>query len=113
MSGLLIIINKKIGGNGMKRLQPVHPGEILKQDFMEPHGLSATVLAKELGVTVSCINDIVLGRRGITASTALRLARYFKTDAHSWINLQTNYELEIAQQREADILSSIRPLEVA
>jgi len=97
----------------MKRLQPVHPGEILKQDFMEPHGLSATVLAKELGVTVSCINDIVLGRRGITASTALRLARYFKTDAHSWINLQTNYELEIAQQREADILSSIRPLEVA
>ncbi len=97
----------------MKRLQPVHPGEILKHDFIEPHGLSATALARSLGVTTSRINDIVLGRRGITASTALRLARYFNTNAHGWTNLQINYELEVAKQREADILSTIRPLEAA
>ncbi len=95
----------------MKRLQPVHPGEILKHDFMEPHGLSATALAKALGVTASRINDIVLGRRGITASTALRLARYFDTDARSWVNLQTNYELEVMMQREVDSLRAIRPLQ--
>ena len=93
----------------MNKLQPVHPGEILKHDFMEPFGLSATALAKALGVTPARINEIVRGRRGITAGTALRLARYFDTDARSWINLQVHYELEIATQEEADALSAIRP----
>ncbi len=97
----------------MKKLQPVHPGEILKHDFMEPFGLSATALARALGVTPARINEIVLGRRGISAGTALRLARYFNTDAQSWTNLQCLYELEIAKRREADALSAIRPLEVA
>ena len=69
----------------MTRLEPVHPGEILKHDFMEPFALSATALANAIGVTPARINEIVRGRRGITAETALRLARYFKTDARSWM----------------------------
>ncbi len=97
----------------MNKLQPVHPGEILKYEFMEPFGLSATALANALGVTPTRINDIVLGRRGITASTALRLARYFNTDARSWINLQSLYELEIAKSKEVDALNAIRPRIVA
>ena len=78
----------------MTRLEPVHPGEVLKHDFMEPFGLSATALAKAVGVTPARINEIARGRRGITAETALRLARYFNTDARSWMNLQDRYELE-------------------
>ena len=97
----------------MKKLQPVHPGEILKYEFMEPFGLTSTALAKALGVTPARINDIVLGRRGITASTALRLARYFNTGARSWINLQSLYELEIAKMLEAEALNAICPREVA
>ena len=68
------------GGTAMTRLDPIHPGEILKHDFMEPMGLSDTALAKAIGVTPARINEIVRGRRGITAETALRLARYFSTD---------------------------------
>ena len=97
----------------MKKLQPVHPGEILKYEFMEPFGLTSTALAKALGVTPARVNDIVLGRRGITASTALRLARYFNTDARSWINLQSLYELEIARVQETEALNAICPREVA
>ena len=80
--------------NGMR---PIHPGEILREDYMVPLGLSATALAHALGVTPARINDIVRERRGITADTALRLARYFGTDAQSWINLQTAYDLRIAE----------------
>ena len=97
----------------MNRLKPVHPGEILKRDFMDPFGLSATALAKAVGVTPARINEIVRGRRGITAGTALRLARYFNTDARSWVNLQSLYEIEVAEQDEADSLRAIRPREVA
>lgn len=97
----------------MTRLEPVHPGEILKHDFMEPFGLSATALAKAIDVTPARINEIVRGRRGITAATALRLARYFGTDAQSWMNLQDRYELALAERDEADTLKSIRPLEAA
>ena len=97
----------------MNRLRPVHPGEILKRDFMDPFGLSATALAEAVGVTPVRINEIVRGRRGITAGTALRLARYFNTDARSWVNLQSLYELEVAEQDEADSLCAIRPREVA
>jgi addiction module HigA family antidote len=67
----------------MTRLDPVHPGEVVKHDFMEPLGLSATTLAKAVGVTPARINEIVRGRRGITAETALRLARYFRTATSS------------------------------
>ena len=95
----------------MTRLQPVHPGEVLKHDFMEPFGLSATALAKATGVTPARINEIVRGRRGITAGTALRLAKYFGTDARSWMNLQARYELALAEAAAASDLRTIRPLE--
>ena len=97
----------------MTRLEPVHPGEVLKHDFMEPFSLSATALAKVIGVTPARINEIVRGRRGITAETALRLARYFNTDARSWMNLQDRYELETVARDKAAALRAIRPREVA
>ena len=97
----------------MTRLEPIHPGEILKHDFVDPFGLSATALARAIGVTPARINEIVRGRRGITAETALRLARYFGTDAWSWLNLQGRYELDIVARDKADVLRAIRPREVA
>lgn len=81
--------------NGMR---PVHPGEILREEFMAPLGLSANALARALHVTPARINDIVRERRGITADTALRLARYFGGDAQSWLNLQTAFDLRLAEQ---------------
>jgi antitoxin HigA-1 len=91
--------------NGMP---PVHPGEILREDFLKPLSMSAHALALALHVTPARINDIVRGRRGITADTALRLARYFGGDAQSWLNLQTMYdlrsaEIELAPRIEQDI----------
>ena len=97
----------------MTRLEPVHPGEILKRDFMEPFALSSTALARAIGVTPARINDIVRCRRGITAETALRLARYFNTDAQSWMNLQDRHELTLTERDAADALQAIRPREVA
>ena len=96
----------------MARLDPIHPGEILKHDYMEPMGLSDTALARAIGVTPARINEIVRGRRGITAETALRLARYFSTDARSWMNLQDRYELEVAARDKAEAIRAIRPREV-
>ena len=89
-------------------MDPVHPGEILKHDFMEPFDLSSTALARALGVTPTRINEIVRCRRGITADTALRLARYFGTDAQSWMSLQDRYELAVAKRAEGDALAAIR-----
>ena len=97
----------------MTRLEPVHPGEVLLYDFMEPFGLSATALARAIGVTPARINEIVRGRRGITAATALRLAKYFGTDAQSWMNLQTHYELALAEAATSGDLQTIRPIETA
>lgn len=97
----------------MTRLAPVHPGEVLKHDFMTPFGLSAAVLARKIGVSSARVNGIIRGRRGITAETALRLARYFKTDARSWMNLQDRYELELAERAHADALREIQPRETA
>ena len=97
----------------MTRLEPVHPGEILKHDFMEPFGLSATAVARAIGVTPARINEIVRGRRGITAATALRLARFFGTDAQSWMNLQDRSALSLAERDAAGTLDAIRPLAAA
>jgi len=80
--------------NGMR---PVHPGEVLKEDFLKPLGLSANALAKALHVPAPRINDIVRRRRGVTADTAMRLARYFGGDARSWLNLQAAYDLRVAE----------------
>jgi addiction module HigA family antidote len=77
-----------------KLMEPVHPGEILREDFMKPLGLSVNRLALELHVPATRIGEIVHERRRITAETALRLARYFKTNAEFWLNLQNFYDLE-------------------
>jgi antitoxin HigA-1 len=82
--------------NGM---QPVHPGEILREDYLVPLGMTATALAKALNVPAPRINDIVRERRSVTADTAMRLARYFGGDARSWLNLQAAYDLRVAEIR--------------
>ena len=82
-------------------MRPVHPGEILQTDFLKPSRLSVNALAKALHVPTSRINDIVLKRRGISADTAMRLARYFGGDAQSWLNLQTIYDLRVAERTSA------------
>ena len=84
--------------NGMR---PVHPGEVLREDFLRPTGLTANALAKALRVPAPRINEIVRERRGITADTAMRLARYFGGDAQSWLNLQTLYDLRVAERASA------------
>lgn len=78
------------------KLHPVHPGEILLEEFLKPMVLSQNRLAQDIGVPPRRINEIVLERRRITADTALRLARYFGTSAQFWMGLQTDYDLDIA-----------------
>jgi len=80
--------------NGMR---PVHPGEVLREDFLKPLGMSANALAKALRVPAPRINDVVRGRCGVSADTAMRLARYFGGDARSWLNLQTAHDLRVAE----------------
>jgi antitoxin HigA-1 len=82
-------------------LRPVHPGEILREDYLLPLGLSANALAQALHVPASRINDITLERRGVTVDTAMRLVRYFGGDVQSWMNLQTAYEIKIAAKTNA------------
>ncbi len=79
------------------RLPPIHPGEILREEFLRPLGMSAHELALALRVPATRINDIVNEKRGITADTALRLSRYFGTTPRFWMNMQTSYELEVAE----------------
>ncbi len=79
-------------------LDPIHPGEILREEFMIPLGLSSNALARHLGVTAARVNEIAREGRGITAETALRLARYFKTTPEFWVNLQKRFELETAKR---------------
>src|SRR5580692_9903602 len=96
----------------VKKLKPVHPGEILSEDFMKPYGLSMNRLALDLRVPVTRIADIVAERRGITSDTALRLARYFKTSPEFWMNMQTKYELDVAEDEQlAQIEHDVRPFE--
>ena len=85
----------------MKKLPPIHPGEILLEDFMKPRGLSQNALARALHVAPTCINEIVLGKRSITAETALRLSRYFGTTAEVWAGLQATYDLRLARYEKA------------
>ena len=93
-----------------KTMHPIHPGETLREGFLKPLGLTANRLAIELRVPVTRVNDIVGGKRAITADTALRLARFFRTTPQFWMNLQANYELELAEDaRGAEISERIRP----
>ncbi len=88
-----------------RRLAPIHPGEVLMEDFLKPFELTQYRLAKSLSVPARRINEIVLGKRAITADTALRLARFFGTSERFWLNLQTTYELELERDRLKDRLT--------
>src|SRR6202047_2540524 len=95
-----------------KRLKPVHPGEILREEFMVPLHLSMNKMAMYLRVPVPRIDDIVTEHRRITADTALRFARYFKNSPTFWMNLQTRFDLEVAEDEIADkVERDVRPLE--
>ena len=97
-----------------KKLTPIHPGEILLEDFMKPRALSINRLALDLHVPVTRVSEIVNARRAISADTALRLARYFGTSPQVWLNLQARYELQVAEdQRGADIERQVQPCRAA
>jgi antitoxin HigA-1 len=91
----------------MADFPPAHPGEVLREDFLEPLAMSQYALAKALGVAEIRISEIVNGKRAITPDTALRLARYFGTSAEFWLGMQTSYDLELARERV--VPRSIRP----
>lgn len=98
----------------MEKLSPVHPGEVLLEDFMKPLGLSQYRVAKNIGVPSLRISQIVRGQRSITADTALRLARYFGTSAAVWLRLQARYDLEMAEARIAKRINrEVKVLRVA
>jgi addiction module HigA family antidote len=93
------------------KLAPIHPGEILREEFMKPHGLSQNALARALNVPPRRINEIVLEKRGISADTALRLARYFGTTAELWTGLQSDYDLRVTRYEcEGKIEHDVHPL---
>jgi addiction module HigA family antidote len=81
----------------MKKMLPVHPGEILQEEFLDPLGITQNRLGRELGVSARRINEIILGRRAITADTALRLSRFFGNSASFWLGLQMDYDLDVAE----------------
>jgi len=93
--------------NGMR---PIHPGEILREEYLQPLGLSVNALATKLRVPATRLHEIVKERRSITADTAMRLARFFGGDAQSWLNLQTSYDLRLAQiSHAAEISEDVKP----
>jgi antitoxin HigA-1 len=92
-----------------KKLAPLHPGEVLLEEFLTPLGLSQNALARELKIPPRRVNEIVLGKRGVSADTALRLARYLGTSAEFWLGLQADYELDVARDKaEADIRREVK-----
>lgn len=88
------------------KMRPVHPGEVLREEFLEPLGMSANALAIELKIPAPRINDIVRERRAVSPDTALRLARYFGTTAQFWLNLQTSYDLKITEETAGPKINS-------
>lgn len=94
-----------------KDIPPVHPGEILLEDFLKPLGITRHSLAKSIGIPQRRMGKIVAGKKALTADTALRLARFFGTDAQSWVNLQAHYDLKIAQKRlEGKLEKQVTPM---
>ena len=87
----------------VKKLDPIHPGEILLEEYMKPLGLTRQRVAADLDVSVSRISEIVRGERAITGETALLFAEYFSTDARFWMNLQAHYELEVAEDAQTEM----------
>ena len=96
------------------QMKPPHTGETIKEEYLVPLGMSVNALAKELGIGAARLNEIVRGRRGITADTALRLARYFSTTPELWLNLQAFYDLRMAQRKSARIIErQVKPRKAA
>ena len=89
----------------MDKLKPIHPGEVLLEEFLLPMGISQNRLALDIGVPARRINEIVLGRRRITADTAVRLSRYFRTTSQFWLGLQTDYNLDVAEDELGERLN--------
>ena len=94
---------------GKKAMSPVHPGELLREEFLRPMGITPYRLAKDLGVPVQRVHELVHERRGVTADTALRLSRYFGMSEGYWMNVQKHYELESEKDRIGEALENIRP----
>ena len=97
----------------MNNMRPIHPGEILREEFLVPLEMSANALAMALHVPASRINNIVRERRAVTPDTALRLARYFDTTAQFWLNLQTSFDLKAENESAGRIAEEVRPLQRA
>lgn len=95
----------------MNNMRPIHPGEIIKEEYLEPLGMSANALAVALRIPAPIINDVIRQKRGISIDTALRLARYFNTTAQFWMNLQISYDLKMAKQKMTKIEDEIIPLQ--
>ena len=101
-------MNKRIN-----RLDPVHPGDVLREDFMKPLGLSAYAVAKAIGATPITISQIIRRKRGISAEMALKLGRYFNISPELWMGIQADYDLEMARERsEAKIFRRVQPLKL-
>ncbi len=97
----------------MDKLAPIHPGEVLMEEFIEPFGITQHKVAVSIGVPPRRINEIVHGKRRISADTALRLARYFGTSDLFWINLQNRFDLEVERDHLGAVLAEIHPLQSA
>ena len=102
-------MNKRKG-----KLDPVHPGDVLREDFMKPMGLSAYAVAKAIGATPIAISEIIRRKRAVSAEMALKLGRLFNVSPELWVGIQADYDLEIARERrEAEIIRRIQPLKMA
>ncbi|WP_217614987.1 HigA family addiction module antitoxin [Cellulomonas sp. GbtcB1] len=95
------------------KIAPIHPGEVLQEDFLDGFGITQHKLAVSIGVPPRRINEIVHGKRSVSADTALRLAKFFGTSAQFWLNLQARYDLDLAEDRVADQIAVIAPIQVA
>ncbi|MGV9857263.1 HigA family addiction module antitoxin [Gordonia sp. NPDC003425] len=95
------------------KIAPIHPGEVLMEDFIEGFGITQNKLAVSIGVPPRRINEIVHGKRAISADTALRLGKYFGTSAQFWLNLQSHYDLDLAEDCAAEQIAAIIPLQSA
>jgi addiction module HigA family antidote len=102
---------KNVMSKSKDRLDPVHPGDVLREDFMKPLGLSAYAVAKAIGSTPIAISEIIRRKRAVSAEMALKLGRLFNVSPEVWMGIQADYDLEIARQRsEADIFRRVHPL---
>lgn len=97
----------------MRDRLPIHPGEVLLEDFLTPMKLTKYRLSKDIGVAPTRVQEIIEGKRGVSADTALRLSRYFGTSAELWMGLQSDYELELTKEKLSEELEQLKPLDAA